>query len=77
VRVDWADNTNDDLLGYYVFRSSNGNGGFKRLNNEPITTSQFLDQAITDGSKAYYRVVALTNSGVTSVGTSASTPSVA
>jgi hypothetical protein len=76
VRLDWADNTNADLLGYYVFRSNNGNSGFKRLNNAPLTTSEFLDQAITDGSKAFYRVMAVTTTGTTSVVASAATPSV-
>ncbi|HEV2293447.1 MAG TPA: choice-of-anchor D domain-containing protein [Tepidisphaeraceae bacterium] len=77
VRIDWADNRNDDLLGYYVFRSNNGNGGFRRLNNEPISDSQFLDQAITDGSKAFYRVMAVNTDGTTSVVASAATPGIA
>jgi len=77
VQLDWADNTNDDLLGYYVFRSDNGVGGFKRLNNTPITDSEFLDTAITNGAKAYYRVMAVTTSGAASIVASASTPTVA
>jgi hypothetical protein len=44
------------------------------LNNTPITDSEFLDQAITDGSKAFYRVMAVTTSGATSVVASAATP---
>jgi glucose/arabinose dehydrogenase len=77
VQLDWADNGNDDLLGYYVFRSNNGVGGFKRLNNTPITDSQYLDSAVTDGSKQYYRVMAVTTDGRASIVASASTPTVA
>lgn len=76
VQLNWADNSNDDLLGYYVFRSNNGVGGFKRLNNTPLTLSEYLDTAITDGSKAYYRVMAVTTTGATSIVASASTPTV-
>ncbi|MGB7156696.1 MAG: choice-of-anchor D domain-containing protein [Tepidisphaeraceae bacterium] len=77
VQLDWADNTNDDLLGYYVYRSNNGVGGFKRLNDEPLTDSEYLDTTITDGGKWYYRVLAVATGGGASTVASAATPAVA
>jgi len=77
VRLDWADNTNDDLLGYHVFRSFNPNGGFKRITSDPLTTSEFLDESITNGAKVYYRVSAITTSGASSYLASAATSGVA
>ena len=77
VRIDWADNTNDDLLGYHVFRSFNPNGGFKRITSTPLTVSEFLDESITNGAKVYYRVMAVTEGGQNSYLASASTSGVA
>ena len=77
VRLDWADNTNSDLLGYHVFRSFNPNGGFKRITGDPLTTSEFLDESITNGAKVYYRVSAVTTSGASSYLASAATSGVA
>lgn len=43
----------DDVIGYYVYRATSINGPFTRLDNLPITTTQYLDSQFRSGHNLY------------------------
>ncbi|MTD16945.1 choice-of-anchor D domain-containing protein [Nakamurella sp. YIM 132087] len=60
VTLDWADNTEADLAGYRVFRSSSATGTFTAIGT--ATTSEFTDTSVTTGATVYYQVRAFDSS---------------
>ena len=62
VRLDWADNAEVDLAGYYVYRSATSGGGYVKLNASPRIDSSFEDSEVTLGEVYYYRVTAVDTS---------------
>ncbi|WP_424952425.1 NPCBM/NEW2 domain-containing protein [Deinococcus sp.] len=63
VSLDWADNTESDLAGYAVSRSSSAAGPFTVLNTALLTVSAYLDSTAPTGTTLYYQVVAVDKSG--------------
>ena len=63
VVLDWAGNTETDLAGYLVSRSTKSGSGFKALTGSPITASEFADTTAPAGVVHYYRVTAVDTSG--------------
>ena len=61
ISLNWDDNTETDLIGYNVYRSSSANGTFTKLNGGPLALSQFLDAAAPSGT-SFYRVSAVDSS---------------
>jgi hypothetical protein len=43
----------DDVIGYHVYRATSINGPFTRLDNLPITTTQYLDSQFRSGHNVY------------------------
>lgn len=58
----WLPNTEDDLAGYYVYRSG-AERDFKRLTPQVITTASFNDNSVEKGRTYFYRVRALDKIG--------------
>jgi len=54
----WLPNTEDDLAGYYVYRSGTERD-FKRLTAQTIATASFNDHSVEKGKTYLYRVRAL------------------
>lgn len=54
--LDWNDNTEEDLEGYNVYRSTSPGTGFIRLNAEAIIDSEYTD-VTTEDDRTYYYVV--------------------
>jgi pectin methylesterase-like acyl-CoA thioesterase len=63
VTLDWADDTDADLAGYLVSRSDSATGTFTKLTDTPITASAFKDATAVAGTKAFYQVTAVDQSG--------------
>ena len=63
IALDWADNTEADLAGYNVYRSDSANGTFVKLNNAPLSASEYNDTGAPVGQFSYYRVTAVDESG--------------
>jgi hypothetical protein len=63
VSLNWNDNTESDLAGYNVYRSTTSGSGFAKINSSTVTTSDYNDNAVSGGSIYYYVVRALDNSG--------------
>ncbi len=52
IRLEW-DQPDDDIIGYYLFRSDSLNGKFKLLSDGIIETTEFIDSTANGGSVAY------------------------
>lgn len=59
VDLDWDDNTEDDLWGYNVYRSETSGSGYEKLNNDPVTASQYTDNTTSPSTTYYYVVTAV------------------
>ncbi|PAP75965.1 hypothetical protein BSZ37_05680 [Rubrivirga marina] len=59
VALDWADNTESDLVGYTVHRSAIAGGPYVALTSTPVTTSAFSDGTLASGERAFYVVRAV------------------
>lgn len=62
VYLDWADNTEVDLAGYNVYRSTNSESGYIAIATGLIT-SDYLDSAVDNHTVYYYRVTAVNTNG--------------
>ncbi len=58
VALDWANNAEADLAGYFVYRSTSSGGPFVRLNTGPLASSAFGDSNVINGTTYYYVVSA-------------------
>ncbi|MBI2478406.1 MAG: S8 family serine peptidase, partial [Planctomycetia bacterium] len=62
VVLDWADNTESDLAGYNVYRSTTSGGLYTGANTELVNSSSFTNTGVAAGTY-YYIVTALDWSG--------------
>ncbi len=58
VTLDWADNTEPDLAGYSVFRSTINGGPYSDISGSLVTTSSYTDNTVANGATYYYVVTA-------------------
>ncbi|MGA1522338.1 MAG: S8 family serine peptidase, partial [Planctomycetota bacterium] len=63
VALDWSNNTESDLAGYTVYRSTSAGGPFSALNASLLAASAYTDNAVVNGTTYYYRVTAVDTSG--------------
>jgi len=63
VTLDWADNTEADLAGYDVYRSSTSGGPYVKLNSALLTSSTYRDPGAPAAATSYYVVEASDTSG--------------
>lgn len=59
VLLDWDDNPEEDLAGYYVYRSTTPAGGYIRLTPSMILSSDYFDSTVINGTTYYYVVTAV------------------
>jgi spore coat protein CotH len=71
VLLDWADNIEDDLDGYHIYRAATSGGPFTRLTAGPIHISRYQDTVVTPHVTLYYRITAVDVYGNESEPTSA------
>jgi fibronectin type 3 domain-containing protein len=62
ISLNWDDNTETDLAGYDVYRSTSSGGTFTKLNPSKLTTSDYVDTSATAGTTYYYRIYAVDTS---------------
>ncbi len=62
ITLDWFNNTESDLAGYNVYRSTTSGSGFSKLNNTLVNVSDYTDNTVALDTQYYYRVTALDNS---------------
>lgn len=61
VGLDWDDNTEPDLAGYNVLRSTTSGGPYSQINGPLVAVSDFTDGAAVNGTTYYYVVTAVDN----------------
>lgn len=59
VSLDWANNTESDIAGYNVYRSTTSGTGYTKVNVGLVSSSAFLDTGRTNGTTYYYVVTAV------------------
>ncbi len=62
VSLNWDDNTETNIIGYYVYRSETQGGPYTKLNAAVITPSGYTDTGLTN-DVTYYYVVTAVNTG--------------
>ncbi len=62
VNLDWTDNTEPDLDGYYVYRSQAG-GPYDLITANPLSLSEYQDTGLANGVTYHYTVSAVDVSG--------------
>ena len=63
VGLDWADNTEPDLAGYNVHRSTTSNLGSYSQVASQVVASEYTDTGLTNGTTYYYTVTAVDGAG--------------
>ena len=58
VNLDWGDNTESDLAGYNVYRSTRVDGVYQKMNSSLLPTSSFTDNSADEYAAYYYCVTA-------------------
>ena len=57
IKVSWYPRAMDaDVLGYRIYRSTNPNGSFRLLQEDPVAMAYFIDYNLTVGPTYYYMV---------------------
>jgi endoglucanase len=62
VSLNWNDNTEFDLAGYNIYRSTTSGGGYSKLNGPILSTSDYIDNSVVNGTTYYYIVKAIDTS---------------
>ncbi len=67
VWLDWNNNSEPDLAGYKVYRSTTPGSDYSKINGplplEYLTISEYIDSSVTNGTTYYYVVTAVDSSG--------------
>ncbi len=66
VSLDWDDNTESSLAGYNLYRALVPGISYSMVNTEPVTSSDYTDSDVSNGTKYYYKVKATDNGGTES-----------
>ncbi|MBN1384591.1 MAG: discoidin domain-containing protein, partial [Elusimicrobia bacterium] len=57
--IDWNDNVENDLIGYNIYRSSEKDGKYKKINEHFVTGSRYIDRTVENKKRYYYYVQAM------------------
>ena len=63
VGLTWTSNTDPDLAGYNIYRTTTTGVGYAKLNQTLAQSSSYLDGAVSNGTTYYYAVSAVDTSG--------------
>ncbi len=66
VGLNWNDNSESDLSGYNIYRSTTSGSGYNKINTTTVTVSQYTDSGLTNGTAYYYVVTAIDTSSLES-----------
>jgi hypothetical protein len=63
VSLNWNDNSESDLDGYNIYRSTTQGSGYGKLNVALLSTSDYVDSTVNNGTPYYYVVTAVDANG--------------
>ncbi|MBT6121516.1 hypothetical protein HOH45_08655 [bacterium] len=63
IEVIWDKNSEDDIAGYNVWKSSSKDGAFVQLNTSLVTSNSYIDDGLTNVEIFYYYVTAQDENG--------------
>ena len=67
VKITWEKPSQDEPAGYYVYRSAKTDSGFRKLNENPVTETEFIDDSSESLAKVgvpyFYKVVSINSLG--------------
>jgi hypothetical protein len=63
VSLYWSQNTESDITGYNIYRSTTSGSAYKKMNDSLISESEYTDKQITKNRAYYYVVTAVNTSG--------------
>jgi hypothetical protein len=63
VVLDWDDNAEPDVDGYYVYRSLESGGPYTQVGSELVAESTFSDATVSNGTTYFYVVTAVDTAG--------------
>ena len=66
VQLEWDQNTESDLSGYHIYRSTTSGSGYQRLTGSPVPGALYTDSAAEAGLTYFYVVTAVNDSGLES-----------
>jgi len=58
VKLDWNNNSDSDLVGYNVYRSTTSGSGYSKLNSSLLSDSNYIDSNVPHDTTFYYVVTA-------------------
>ncbi len=61
--LDWDDNSANNLAGYNIYRSIFSGLSSTKINDSPITVSNYTDENLNNGTTYYYVVKAVDKGG--------------
>ncbi len=70
ISLNWNNNTEIDLAGYNVYRSTTSGSGYVKLDSNLLTSSDYTDTNGVSGTTYYYVVTAVDTAGLESVNSS-------
>jgi len=59
VRLYWNPNSEKDFIGYNIYRSTQKEGGYVRLNEQPVLQASYRDFKVEPNKIYYYKITAL------------------
>jgi hypothetical protein len=57
--VIWNTSSDEDVIGYYVYRGESLSDLFVELNSEPMELTQYIDTGLEEATTYYYKVIAI------------------
>jgi hypothetical protein len=66
VNLNWNNNSENDLAGYNVYRSTSSGGTYTKLNASLLGSSSYSDTSVSNGTTYWYRVTAVSTENLES-----------
>jgi hypothetical protein len=63
VSLDWNNNSESDTNGYNIYRSTTSGSGYVKINGSPVSSSNYIDNTVTNETTYYYVVTAVDTVG--------------